>query len=145
MMLWLCLALVIGCADEDPPEAPPAEAPAEEAPKAEAPKTNVSAQTQALYDACGARVEGAQSAGECQADADCAPAGCSQELCVPLSVAAAGLNTPCDAEPCFQVLDACGCHEGMCTWTLKDAAAPTAPAGGTRLMQPGGGKRGKGN
>ena len=75
-----------------------------------------------LYAECEQRVEGTQQAGECTTDADCARAGCSQEVCVTAS-AAADVMTTCEIKPCFQVLDTCGCHDGVCSWTLK-AEAP---------------------
>lgn len=71
-----------------------------------------------LYAECEARVEGQQQAGECTTDADCSRAGCSQEVCV-TSAAAADVMTTCEIKPCFQVLDSCGCHDGVCSWTLK--------------------------
>lgn len=98
-----------------------------------------------LYGACEARVEGSSTPGECHTDADCSRAGCSQEVCVPTREAAEVMST-CERLPCFNTLDTCGCHEGLCTWTLKEAAgalrtipggpgsdavAPVAPAAGT--------------
>lgn len=81
------------------------------------------ARAQSLYDECHDRVEGQQAPGECASDADCARAGCSQEVCVPRA-AAGDVMTTCEVLPCFAVLDACGCHEGVCSWTVK-ASAPT--------------------
>jgi len=95
-----------------------------------------------LYGACEARVEGSSTPGECHTDTDCARAGCSQEVCVPAREVAEVMST-CERLPCFNTLDACGCHDGLCTWTLKEAegalrtipggpgsegVAPTAPA-----------------
>lgn len=74
----------------------------------------------ALYAGCRARVEGVETDGECKVDADCARAGCSQEVCVPASVAV-NVTTLCDVQPCFAVLDACGCVSGHCSWSLKQA------------------------
>ena len=72
---------------------------------------------------CQDRVEGASSPGECAVDADCARAGCSQEVCV--SAKAAGdISTTCERLPCFTALDACGCHDGICSWTTKAPALP---------------------
>ena len=76
-----------------------------------------------LYAACRDRVEGAQVPGECLADTDCAPAGCSQEVCVP-AAKAPDVVTTCEILPCFSVLDACGCHDAQCSWTLKEPAPP---------------------
>lgn len=73
---------------------------------------------ESLYGACRDRVEGIQIAGECTTDADCARAGCSQEVCVPARQVG-DVMTTCEILPCFNALDACGCHEGMCSWTLK--------------------------
>jgi eight-cysteine-cluster-containing protein len=96
--------------------------PAETAPAAEtAPPTAAS-----LYAAGRARVEGEQSPGECAADTDCARAGCSQEVCVPATRVGAVITT-CEILPVFAVLDACGCHEGACTWTLKEPALRRFP------------------
>lgn len=70
----------------------------------------------ALYAACRERVEGPSAPGECVNDADCAPTGCSREVC-----AKAGLEwmTACDVEPCFAVLDRCGCVDGVCSWSVR--------------------------
>lgn len=87
-----------------------------------------------LYEECKGRVEGPQAEGECTTDADCGKAGCSQEVCT-TTAKAADLNTSCEKKPCFTVLEACGCHEGQCTWTLKDevpameVAPPPVPGG----------------
>lgn len=70
----------------------------------------------ALYEGCKARVEGETKDGECTTAADCAPAGCSKEVCVPKS---ANVTTMCDVQPCFAVLDSCGCVSGHCEWSLK--------------------------
>lgn len=71
-----------------------------------------------LYAGCRARVEGEEKAGECTVDADCARAGCSLEVCVPATTAPS-VHTMCDVQPCFAVLDVCGCVSGQCTWSLK--------------------------
>ena len=73
-----------------------------------------------IYGACRERVEGEESPGECTADADCAKAGCSSEVCVP-KAKAGEVMTACDVQDCFSVLDTCGCREGLCTWTLTAA------------------------
>lgn len=72
------------------------------------------------YAACRARVEGVEAPGECTRDADCQRAGCSQEVCVP-AAKAGEVMTACDVEPCFSILDQCGCHDGLCTWSLTAA------------------------
>lgn len=72
-----------------------------------------------LYAECEQRVENPQAAGECTADADCAKAGCGSEVCTTMA-AAAQVMTTCEDKLCFKVLDTCGCHDGQCTWTLKD-------------------------
>ena len=77
-----------------------------------------------LYGSCKQRVEGAEAAGECKVDADCARAGCSKEVCVTATLAPT-VNTMCDTQPCFAVLDTCGCHEGLCSWTIK--TTPSVP------------------
>ncbi len=92
-----------------------------------------------LYGACKERVEGGQTPGECTVDSGCAKAGCSHEVCVPVH-AVPEIQTTCEKLPCFATLDTCGCHEGECTWTLKDAAIPLAPlpapAGATTIGTP---------
>jgi eight-cysteine-cluster-containing protein len=81
---------------------------------------------QMLYDQCRERLEGPESDGECSTDADCGVSGCSQEVCV--SQANKGdIMTTCEILPCFGVKDACGCHEGRCTWSLKDQVEPMLP------------------
>ena len=136
----LLLALVAACAS-NPPEAapPPAPAPAaaEEVPAVPSPpaapvggaKEAVEAAgltPQALYERCRSRVEGRESAGECETDADCMATGCSGEVCLTKEMAQ-GLATTCEMLPCFEVLDTCGCVEGVCSWSLKDSV----PAGKT--------------
>jgi eight-cysteine-cluster-containing protein len=74
-----------------------------------------------MYEGCKERVEGVTAAGECASDADCARAGCSQEVCV-AKVDAPDVMSTCELLPCFTALDACGCHDGMCTWTVKTEA-----------------------
>ena len=83
-----------------------------------------------LYGACEARVEGTSTPGECHTDSDCSRAGCSQEVCVATREVAEVMST-CERLPCFNTLDACGCHEGLCTWTLKagESALRTIPGG----------------
>lgn len=72
----------------------------------------------AMYEGCRDRVELPEAAGECTTDADCTKAGCSGEVCTTAS-AAASVMTACEAWDCFSVLDTCGCHDGVCGWTLK--------------------------
>ncbi len=67
---------------------------------------------------CLARTEGSSAAGECSKDAECAAAGCSHEVCV-TAERAPTLVTTCEVLPCFKDLDVCGCHAGVCSWTLK--------------------------
>lgn len=72
-----------------------------------------------LYAACKTRVEGADRAGECASDADCKRAGCSQEMCISAAEAREGVMSTCEVRPCFEVLEACGCNEGVCSWTVE--------------------------
>ncbi|MDP2308227.1 MAG: hypothetical protein Q8P18_19570 [Pseudomonadota bacterium] len=72
------------------------------------------------YLGCKDRVEGVETAGECTTDADCAKTGCSQEVCV-AKANAGDVMTTCEILTCFSVLEACGCHEGLCSWSLADA------------------------
>lgn len=73
----------------------------------------------ALYEGCKARVEGEEKDGECKENADCAVAGCSKEVCV-TATAAPSINTLCDQQACFAVLNQCGCVAGRCSWSLKN-------------------------
>ncbi|MEQ1567284.1 MAG: hypothetical protein ABMA64_16705 [Myxococcota bacterium] len=127
MFRSLVALTLIGCAGpgkstETPTDAPvdapdPVPAPAEPAP--------VATQTpQALYDECVGRVEQPQADAECKVDADCAPAGCGNEVCT-TAAEKANVMTTCEDKLCFKVLDTCGCHDGHCTWTLK-AEVPAA-------------------
>lgn len=66
-------------------------------------------------------------AGECEADAGCVAAGCSGEICV-ASASAGDLMSSCEIMPCFSALDSCRCQEGLCRWTIKEAAGlPGSP------------------
>ena len=76
-----------------------------------------------LYEECRGRVEGRETAGECETDADCQSAGCSQEVCTTKALAAEVMST-CEVRPCFSVLDTCGCNDGVCAWSLKDTVPP---------------------
>lgn len=153
----LAVLLLGGCTKDGPSETPgEAAAPAEPAPEAPAatepapaeptpattidegvtpvadPPPGTSVTPAQLYEGCRDRVEGPQTAGECKTDADCAPAGCSREMCVAAASAADIMGT-CEILPCFQVLDTCGCHDGQCTWTVKG----DAPSGGARIVPTG--------
>lgn len=102
------------------------------APEPPADPVPVAAPTPAsLYAECLERVEGVGAAGECASDADCQKAGCGAEVCTTVA-AAKDVTTTCENKPCFAVLDACGCHEGQCTWSLK-AEVPVPAPGSTRL------------
>ncbi len=72
------------------------------------------------YALCKVRVEGSDTPGECTADADCQRAGCSQELCISSTEAALGVMSTCEVRPCFAVLTTCGCHDGICAWSVGD-------------------------
>lgn len=78
---------------------------------------------ESLYAECESRVEGQESEGECNSDADCAAAGCGGEVCT-TSTRATNLSTTCEARSCFEVLDSCGCSEGRCRWSLTDSVPP---------------------
>lgn len=116
---WLLL-FAIACARNgstgqpapEPPDAPVRTAPAE-------PDEPVGSTPAELYAQCHDRVEMPQADGECTTDADCTRAGCGAEVCTAVA-SAEGLMSTCEDRICFHVLDACGCHEGRCTWTLKD-------------------------
>jgi eight-cysteine-cluster-containing protein len=96
-------------------------------PEGEPPELPVDQPTpQLLYDQCKARLEGPEADGECSTDADCGTAGCSQEVCVAASKKAEIITT-CEILPCFAAKDRCGCHEGRCTWTLKEHMEPALP------------------
>lgn len=79
---------------------------------------DVTADPVAAYNMYRDRLEGPEAEGECSADADCARAGCSSEVCVPAD-RAAEINTTCEVLPVFTVLDTCGCIESRCSWTVK--------------------------
>lgn len=136
-MRVMALLLIVSCGQKNPTpdvqDAPPSD-PAVEAPApvedaapepteggdatAAAPATPAS-----LYEECRGRVEGRETAGECETDADCQSAGCSQEVCTTKALAAEVMST-CEVRPCFSVLDACGCNDGVCAWSLKDSVPP---------------------
>ncbi len=125
--MWKVLLVLLACGEQEieevaPEEPAPAEVLAPHAPKLE-PKV--------LYADCKERVEGPEADGECTADADCTRAGCAQEVCLP-AAQAAELMTTCEDKLCYQALDACGCHEGRCTWTLVEGPVQ----GGRKMMVP---------
>lgn len=66
-------------------------------------------------------------AGECDTDADCVATGCSGEVCL-ARANAEGLVTTCEVLPCFGVLEACGCIEGSCSWSVGAAEPPPGSA-----------------
>ncbi len=102
------------------PQAPPDEAEPEPEPEPAKPTP------ESLYAECKDRVEGRQKEGECTTDADCKAAGCGSEVCTTVAEAAQVMTT-CEARLCFKVLDTCGCHDGMCTWTLKEQVPDLPP------------------
>lgn len=142
-MTALMLMFALGCAkDPAPAETPaadnptttaPAEEPPAEEPPAEEPpaddkgskkgppnfggNVNVSADPAAAFEKYRDRLEGQEAAGECSADSECAPAGCSQEVCMP---AGAEVTTTCEVLPVYTILDACGCVDTKCQWSLKE-------------------------
>jgi eight-cysteine-cluster-containing protein len=79
-----------------------------------------------MYKECFGRVEGPSADGECTTDKDCQAAGCSTEVCT-TAEAAKGIMTTCEIKPCFKILDACGCVEGRCSWSLKDSLPEPPP------------------
>jgi eight-cysteine-cluster-containing protein len=79
-----------------------------------------------LYETCKDRVEQPEQDGECTADDDCARSGCGREVCTTLT-AARELMTTCEKRMCFDALDQCGCADGRCSWTLKDASDMAPP------------------
>lgn len=126
-MRVLLLALSLSCACSG--GRPAAESPAVETPVADgattAPVEPVAPTVTPadLYGACRERVEGPSTPGECTTDADCARTGCSSEVCTAAAKVGDVMST-CEVLPCFAALDTCGCHEGLCSWTLK-ASVPT--------------------
>ncbi|MEN0062484.1 MAG: eight-cysteine-cluster domain-containing protein [Myxococcota bacterium] len=115
-LLWACSAKP--SAPEAPAEAPEAPAPAPVPEPVAAPEP-APMSPEALYASCEVRVEQPQSAGECTTDADCQRSGCSSEVCTSAKMAGEVMTT-CEIQPCFAVLDACGCHDGQCTWTVAE-------------------------
>ncbi|MBN2797690.1 MAG: hypothetical protein JXX28_00950 [Deltaproteobacteria bacterium] len=119
-MLFALILLACASAPEAIPPvaaAPELSAAAQQLPVAQAVQTPAE-----QYAACRERVELPEQDGECAVDGDCTARGCGSERCV-AAVSPEGLST-CEDRPCFKVLDACGCHQGRCTWTLREPAAP---------------------
>ena len=121
-MIWLFL---LACATERTPAPPPQtlSGSTETTPTTTVVESPTPQDAASLYNACMQRVEGTQTAGECTTDADCAIAGCSREVCVP-AAKAGEIITTCEVLPCFSVLSACGCKEGLCSWTVAEGARP---------------------
>ncbi|HNH46402.1 MAG TPA: hypothetical protein PKY30_05165 [Myxococcota bacterium] len=121
-MIWLFL---LACATERTPAPPPQNlsGSTETTPTTTVVESPTPQDAASLYNACMQRVEGTQTAGECTTDADCAIAGCSREVCVP-AAKAGEIITTCEVLPCFSVLSACGCKEGLCSWTVAEGARP---------------------
>jgi eight-cysteine-cluster-containing protein len=84
-----------------------------------------------LYAMCEARVEEPRVDGECVSDEDCATAGCAGEVCT-TTAGAADVMTTCENKLCFSILDTCGCIDGQCSWSIKDAV----PADATGIPRP---------
>ncbi|HHO52113.1 MAG TPA: hypothetical protein ENK18_14870, partial [Deltaproteobacteria bacterium] len=133
LVLTALLLAIGGCNAKNAPNTPEPAAPEPAAPEPAEPEPaepepEPAATPASLYQACMDRVEQPEAAAECTTDEDCQKAGCSQEVCT-TAVAAAEINTACDIQPCFSILDACGCTEGTCSWTLKEELpAGKAPA-----------------
>lgn len=137
--MWRALPLIvlIACGNKNntptpPEEGTPADGAADAGTPAPAPEPvpepapTAPPTPQSLYEECKERVESRnQAPGECKADADCKTAGCGAETCT-TAADAANIMSTCEDKLCFKVLDTCGCHEGMCTWTLK-AEVPALP------------------
>ncbi len=88
-------------------------APAIEVPAAEPPSSSGD-----LLAACHDRMELPEADGECRSDADCGTIGCGGEVCA--KAGTTGLMFTCEDRPCFHVVEGCGCHDGRCTWSLKE-------------------------
>lgn len=123
MVRTILVLAFVGCAGKNTPDGSkdePVEQPKpapEPAPAPEPPPVPV-ATPQELYTECTDRVENPQKDAECKADTDCATSGCGNEVCTTVAEKA-NVMTACEDKLCFKVLDACGCHEGKCSWTLK--------------------------
>lgn len=125
MKLLLIALLLLGCRAHSEPTATEASTIAEASttPTSATPTSatpSASTSPTALYEQCKSRLERPESANECTADTDCGRSGCSQEVCT-TKAKASEVMTSCEVLPCFGVLSSCGCHEGRCTWTLKDS------------------------
>ena len=121
------LVLIAACGGNGKKEPVPEHGPKASAPApAPAPASTPAVTPEDLYAKCHDRMEAPEAAGECKVDADCATGGCNQEVCTTVAKSK-DWNTACDQQPCFQVADTCGCHDGVCSWTLKKEV----PAGAT--------------
>jgi len=119
-MTWPAFLLVlstVGCGSNR--SAPPVPVPTSVPAPVPAPDLSPAA----LYADCALLVEGPQADAECTTDADCGRGGCGNVVCT-TAVAATDVMTTCEDRPCFAVLDACGCHDGRCTWTVRPPASP---------------------
>ena len=72
---------------------------------------------EALYAECESRVEAPEREDECTTNDDCMTGGCSSEVCTTADDAAQ-LMSACEELECFAVLDACGCQQGLCKWSI---------------------------
>lgn len=129
MLFIAMISALVGCAKDRPPtvETPPTPAATPSEPVAPPDKPTANWTPDTLYGACRDRVEQPEVQGECEVDADCAPTGCSQEVCT-TTAAGEGMMTTCGIEPCFQILDTCGCQSGVCSWALKAEVPPALQA-----------------
>lgn len=112
--VWMMLACVAAAVDPAPPSPPaPVEVVADEPPPPPVPSMpSVVAE---------ARIEGPSTPGECRADSECVATGCASEVCV-AGARAGEIITTCEVLPIFSELSACGCHEGVCSWTRVPGA-----------------------
>lgn len=113
--LYALLSLLVACSGSPPAPVAPTPVPVD-APAPAVPPAPIDAA--AMYAECRTRVEEPEADSECTSDADCVSTGCSGEVCTTRSVGL-DLATTCEVLDCFDVLDACGCHGGRCTWTTR--------------------------
>ena len=135
-VFFLFVVMCFGCRhDQSAPLGEPVAKPPVEVVTKQAPATNATEPTtpgpvtpspETLYQQCFERVEGAESDSECTTDEECAAAGCGGEVCTTTTLQPS-VVTSCEARPCFQVLDRCGCKEGRCQWSLKTTVPVTPP------------------
>jgi eight-cysteine-cluster-containing protein len=111
----------------DPPAAPVVDAPDASSPAVGPPPVGLSRplgeeglSAAEQYAMCKTRVEGSDTPQECSTDDDCQRAGCSQEMCISETEAAMGIMSTCEIRPCYAVLKACGCQDGICAWSVGD-------------------------